>query len=232
MHVLARSCNPTPQLIPMATRFSIRLRIWLSVGVVALLLAVALALRYCFPSLRLPPDASQLLQLSGLEEVDAHRYDQEWFDAARAGRIDILGALHNARYPINSRTNAGYTALILTAYDGQPVAMNYLLRAGADPCIGDHNGNTALMGALYKDEMDIARRLLDTGCKIDQSNNAGETALAFAALFGRLDFLPELVSRGADVSHVDARGNTPLSIAIQQENQTATAALQKLGARK
>jgi ankyrin repeat protein len=196
----------------------------------ALLILAVPAAYFCFPSLRLAAHASQLQSLSGPQAVDAHRYDQEWFDAARVGRVDILGALHDAHYPLDAKTHAGYTALILAAYDDQPAALEYLLQSGADPCVGDRNGNTALMGALYKGELAIARRLLSSRCPIDQTNNAGETALSFAALFGRLEILPELVARGADPNHLDARGQTSLVIARQQGNGEAAAALIKVGA--
>ncbi|NPT57712.1 ankyrin repeat domain-containing protein, partial [Paraburkholderia elongata] len=95
-------------------------------------------------------------------------------------------------------------------------------------CLGDRNGNTALMGALYKGETDIARTLMDTSCDINQTNNAGETALAFAALFGRFDLLPELVKKGADPDHVDARGNTAMQSVETQGNEAAVRALRQL----
>ena len=205
-------------------------RLTARIGFPVLLILAGLALYFCFPSLRLAAHAGQLQSLSGLQAVDAHRFDQEWFDAARAGRVDILGALHDAHYPLDAKTHAGYTAVILASYDEQPAALGYLLQAGADPCLGDRNGNTALMGALYKGELTIARRLLKTHCPIDQMNNAGETALSFAALFGRLEILPELVALGADPNHVDARGDTSLVIARKQGNAEAAAALRKVGA--
>ena len=206
-----------------------RRRLTARIGFPALLILAGLASYFCFPSLRLAAHAGQLQSLSGFQVVDAHRYDQEWFDAARAGRVDILSALYQAHYPLDAKTPAGYTALILAAYDEQPAALGYLLMAGANPCLGDRNGNTALMGTLYKCELAIAR-LLKTRCPIDQMNNAGETALSFAALFGRLEILPELVALGADPNHVDARGDTPLVIAGKQGNAEAAAALRKVGA--
>lgn len=108
--------------------------------------------------------------------------------------------------------------------------MKALLSAGANACAADRHGNTALMGALFKGETEIATMLLDTRCDIDQTNNAGETALAFAALFGRLDMIPVLVAHGASVNHVDARGGTVLQMAIAQRNRTAADALRRVGA--
>lgn len=158
--------------------------------------------------------------------VDAHTYDAEWFDAARAGRTDILAALLDAGYPIDARTSAGYTAVILAAYDDQPVALQYLLDRGANACAGDKNGNTALMGALYKGELDIADHLLSTSCPIDQMNNAGETALSFAVMFGRLAFIKRLVERGANPRHVDRQGDTPYRVAQKQNNLDAMRAIE------
>ncbi|MET0254745.1 MAG: ankyrin repeat domain-containing protein [Luteibacter sp.] len=173
------------------------------------------------PSLRLAVRGTQPSSIARARLVDAHTYDSAWFDAARVGRTDILGALLDAGYPIDAQTSSGYTATILAAYDEQPAALEYLLRRGADACVGDRNGNTALMGALYKGEMPIARRLLKTACPIDQVNHAGETALSFAVLFGRLDIVQELVDRGADTSHRDGQGDTPYGVAEKQGNQDA-----------
>ncbi|KEZ07492.1 ankyrin [Burkholderia sp. MSh2] len=162
--------------------------------------------------------------------ADLRRYDDAWFAAARLGRIDILQALVDARYPIDAATPEGYTAVILATYRNQPEALDFLLRNGADPCIGDRHGNTALMGALFKGETALAKRLADTHCPIDQTNHAGETALSFAALFGRLDMLPVLVAHGANPDHVDALGRTALQTVILQGNDAAVAALEKVGA--
>ncbi|NML34214.1 ankyrin repeat domain-containing protein [Paraburkholderia antibiotica] len=176
------------------------------------------------------PDALPQPDQQSAQPGDPHRYDDTWFAAARLGRVDILQALVDAHYPLDTTTSEGYTAVILTAYRSQPDALDYLLRAGADPCIGDRHGNTALMGALFKGETAIAKRLVDTHCPIDQTNHAGETALSFAALFGRLDMLPMLVAHGANPDHVDRLGRTALQNAILQGNETAVAVLEKVGA--
>jgi len=162
--------------------------------------------------------------------ADGPQFTDDWFAAARAGRTDIVQALIDAHYPLDTTTPEGYTALILSAYDDHPETLKALLSAGANACAGDHHGNTALMGALFKGETDIAKMLLDTRCDIDQTNNAGETALAFAALFGRLDMIPILVAHGANVNHTDARGGTALQMAIAQRNTTVADALRRVGA--
>ena len=198
--------------------------------IVSVIATALLAAAYvCIPQLRLWTHAGALKQVNA-QWGDAHRYDPEWFDAARAGRVDILRLLHEAHYPVDTRNSAGYTAVVLAAYDEQPAALDYLLRAGANACLADDHGNTALMGAIYKGHTDIARRLLRAGCPIDQANNAGETALAFAVLFGRTELLADLAHAGARLDGRDAQDQTPLAIATKQGNQDMVKALRQLGA--
>jgi len=207
-------------------------RTWFVVAPIVAVL-VAMGVWFCFPSLRLMAHAGYIQNIPKPQAqwVDAHRYDSEWFDAARAGRIDILQALYEAHYPIDSQTSSGYSAVILAAYNDQPDALRYLLSMGANACLGDRNGNTALMGALYKGHVKVAHELLDARCPVDQTNNAGETALSFATLFGRLELLPTLIAKGADIDHVDVHGNTALAVALKQGNDQSATALRRLGAK-
>lgn len=130
-----------------------------------------------------------------------------YFDAARAGRQDMLGEFIDARYDLNTRDDKGYTALILAAYHGRQAAVEQLLRAGADPCAQDKRGNTALMGAIFKGELSIAKRLMQVDCAPDQRNNAGQTAAMYAALFQRTEVLRGLAAKGADLAAQDDQGN-------------------------
>jgi uncharacterized protein len=204
-------------------------RHWM-LAVAAVVLMLAIGMYVCSPRLRLWTRAKDLQQVSTAHWVDAHQYDPEWFDAARAGRVDILQALHDAHYPMDTQNASGYTAVVLAAYDEQPAALDYLLSVGANPCIPDHNGNTALMGAIYKGHTAIAQRLLQTHCQIDQANRAGETALAFAALFGRTALIPELLRHGARIDSRDINGQTPMAVAAKQGNDDMVRTLQGLGA--
>ncbi|WP_354679086.1 ankyrin repeat domain-containing protein, partial [Cupriavidus plantarum] len=81
------------------------------------------------------------------ERVSASQFDGYWFDAARQGRWDVLDSLLQAGYPIDRANARGFTAIILAAYNGHPDTVRKLMQAGADACLGDRSGNTALMGA-------------------------------------------------------------------------------------
>ncbi|MDF2642828.1 MAG: ankyrin repeat protein, partial [Pseudomonas sp.] len=71
----------------------------------------------------------------------------------------------------------------------------------------DNRGNTALMGAIFKGELAIARRLVYADCAPDMTNNAGQTASMYAALFKRTEILNALTAKGADLSLRDSMGN-------------------------
>lgn len=136
-----------------------------------------------------------------------------FFDAARAGRTDMLQEFITAGYDLNSRDGKGYTALILAAYHGHPAAVEQLIEAGADACAEDQRGNTALMGAIFKGELSIARRLMKTGCSANQANRVGQTPAMYAALFGRVELLDELKAKGANLKAEDIDGNTAEALA-------------------
>jgi ankyrin repeat protein len=135
-----------------------------------------------------------------------------YFSAARRGNTEMLQEFVDASYNLDTRTEQGYTGLILAAYQGHAAAVELLLKAGADPCAEDRRGNTALLGAIFKGELRIARRLMGTACRPDQRNHAGQTPAMYAALFQRSAILQELVTQGADVEATDRAGNTATSL--------------------
>jgi hypothetical protein len=135
-----------------------------------------------------------------------------YFSAARRGDTAMLQEFVHASYNLDTRTEQGYTALTLAAYQGHAAAVELLLNAGADPCAQDRRGNTALMGAIFKGELRIAKRLMGAKCQPDQRNHAGQTAAMYAALFQRSVILQELVEHGADLDTADQAGNTAKSL--------------------
>jgi ankyrin repeat protein len=155
----------------------------------------------------------------GVVEVRT-RLSEYFFDAARDDNRMMMNEFVKSGYDLNTRTEQGYTALILAAYHGHLDIVEQLIKAGADPCAQDKRGNTALMGALFKGELSIARRLMKASCKPDQRNNAGQTAAMYAALFGRTEVLKELQKQGADLDTEDAAGNSARTLANGRINNT------------
>jgi ankyrin repeat protein len=154
-------------------------------------------------------------------------YKALYFDAARDGRVDLLGGMIKDGVPVDLRDEHGYTALILAAYDEQPAAVDFLLSKQADPCATDIKGDNALMGVAFKGQLAIAQRLV-TLCDVNARNHEGQTAAMMATLFGHTDIVRLLAQRGADLSLKDVSGNTADSLARQQGNAAMIALLAEL----
>lgn len=124
------------------------------------------------------------------EVLQLQRY---FFAAARTGEHAVLTEFLKAGYPVNERNEQSYTALMIAAYAGQATAVDLLLQAGADACLRDKRGHTALMGAMIKAEWDIARNLYNIDCDKENTAKATDvvtdksqmTAAQFAEVFGQ-----------------------------------------------
>jgi len=151
--------------------------------------------------------------------LDAGKVQQYLFDTARAGDAALVKELLAAGANIDARNDAGYTALILAAYNGRAAAVEALLAAGADPNAANRYGMTPQHGAIFKGEEAIALKLLaDPRTNPDARNGAGQTAAMFAALFGKAALIDALAARGADFAASDAAGQTAHGLAAQQGN--------------
>ena len=64
-------------------------------------------------------------------------------------------------------------------------AVNTLLHLGANACLEDNRGNTALMAAIFRGEFSIAKTLVSLDCDNAHQNKAGQTAEQFAQTFGQ-----------------------------------------------
>lgn len=108
-----------------------------------------------------------------------------FFAAARTGDITVLEHFLDAGFPIDQRNSQTYTALMVAAYNGQEAATDLLLEHGANACLQDKRGNTAIMGAVIKAEFNIVKRLYAKECDANLTNNAGMTLVEFARYWGQ-----------------------------------------------
>jgi hypothetical protein len=123
-----------------------------------------------------------------------------FFAAARTGDIEVLTEFLQQGFPVDQRNSQSYTALMVATYAGQQQAVELLLKQGADACLRDKRGHTAMMGAIVKAEWTIGKILYPIECKEDKSvdakapvtDKAKMTVAQFAEVFGQSEKLQQL----------------------------------------
>lgn len=115
-----------------------------------------------------------------------------FFDAARIGNNEVIDTFVSQGFPVDQRNNQSYTALMVAAYQGNRETVRLLLDSGANACLQDKRGNTALMGALIKREISIAKDLYQAECSPELRNKAGLNLKEFAEIYGQSNVLKSL----------------------------------------
>jgi ankyrin repeat protein len=102
---------------------------------------------------------------------------------------------------VNAVTRTGVTPLLLAAINADPVMVEALLKAGADPNASLSQGQTILMTAARTGSGEAVRLLLARGADVNAREQIlGETALIWAAAENHPAVIKALVERGADVN--------------------------------
>jgi ankyrin repeat protein len=105
------------------------------------------------------------------------------------------------------------------------------LAAGADANAALLSGETPLMGAARRGNLDIVRALLSAKANPNaQEANGGQSALMWAVSQRHSAVVEELVRRGADVHAGSKTGFTPLMFAAQQDDVESARILISAGA--
>jgi len=117
-----------------------------------------------------------------------------FFDAARIGNNEVLETFVSQGFPIDQRNTQSYTALMVAAYGGNKESVSLLLDLGANACLQDKRGNTALMGALIKREVAIAKDLYQADCSPELRNKAGLNLAEFAKIYGQSEVFQSLTN--------------------------------------
>ncbi|BDA79223.1 hypothetical protein LPTSP3_g21530 [Leptospira kobayashii] len=144
--------------------------------------------------------------------VNPDKRQAEIFDVARKG--DLIGflALGITREELEMKNDKGYTALMLSAYNGRENLTRVLLEYGANPNSVDHSGNSILMGVSFKGNLDLAKILIRAGADFRYISPKGQTALQMAVLFGRTDLVEYLESLIHSDSKEEGMNSKPPSL--------------------
>src|SRR5262249_12877301 len=130
-------------------------------------------------------------------------------------------------------TQAGFTALMSAAIDGNADMVKVLLERGADvnarmEAGTDGLGDTALTVAALRGHLNAVRALIAGGADIKAANIFGETALMTAAVGGFPEIVRFLADKGSDANVRDVNGRTALMLA--RDDRETIRALLRVGA--
>ena len=130
---------------------------------------------------------------------------EAFLNAVKEG--DANKALELANQPgsrvANYRGYKGDTALHIVTRKRELQWVGFLLNKGADPNIGDSNGDTPLIIAAGIGFEEAAAYMLAKGAKVDAINRRGETALAVAVQQRQPRLVELLLKAGANPDKAD-----------------------------
>lgn len=122
---------------------------------------------------------------------------------------------------IDATDEAGRTALMHAAGEGDPEALLQQLEHGATVDATDECRCTALMYAATYGHREAVKCLVEHGAAVEATSKDGWTPLITAAYNGHLEVVDFLLSRGARIEASDERGWTSLMhVAFNGDNQT------------
>ncbi|WP_119153994.1 ankyrin repeat domain-containing protein [Caldimonas tepidiphila] len=128
----------------------------------------------------------------------------------------------------NALDSQGRLALVTALQEESPKSIELLLDDGRiDVRRRNRAGETALMIAALKGNLDMVLRLLDLGAEPD---HAGWTPLHYAASNGDPRIVELLLARGVRVDAESPNGTTPLMMAAGYGSESAVRLLLKAGA--
>ncbi len=105
---------------------------------------------------------------------------------------------------------ASTNPLVKASRDGDSLAIQRLIDAGANINEPDEKGYTPLMHAVWSGNIEAVKMLIDKGSDINLKDKSGYTPFLWASSYGYFDIVKLLIDRGADINAKDYLGNTAL----------------------
>lgn len=175
---------------------------------------------------------SVIFLMSCVAQANARDLLQSFLLAARAGDTSFILQMRDLGLNEQTRDDLRNNLLMIAIReDGDAMALSLLQQpAWRAPEVLDYRnqlGETALMLAALKGNLDIVRRLLELGAQLNQE---GWTALHYAATSGHADVIRMLVEKSAYIDAESPNKTTPLMMAARFNHQPAAKALLDGGA--
>ena len=112
-------------------------------------------------------------------EIERSRVDR-FLDAAKHGNVSDVVKMLNARMPVNSRDENGWTALHLASWSNRTYIVRLLLQRGADVNARNDDGMTPLHRAAGWNSTEVIKVLLEHGASKNARNNKGRRPVDLA----------------------------------------------------
>lgn len=148
------------------------------------------------------------------------------FIAARNNNTAIIHLFIKSGININSTDARDRKSLLSLVIIIIIEAANLLLTYKANINCQDNMGNTALMGACFKQHKEILKLLIENKVTIYARSFYGTTALIFTSTFRSVDIFQELLQTGTDKPIKDNKGHDARYYTSIQENKEVVALLQ------
>ncbi len=128
---------------------------------------------------------------------------------AAAGMLTGIGTFT----PLGTASAADTLAALIQVGDRD--AALEMVRSGADVNGAQGDGTMPLHWAVYQDDVELSRALLDRGAKPDAINDYGSSPLAEAVKIANVELVEMLLVAGADVESPNEDGQTALMLAAR-----------------
>jgi ankyrin repeat protein len=136
----------------------------------------------------------------------------------------VLAIFAGSRAIAADRTVADFAMI------GDTAGIRALLAQDADVNAPQADKATALHWAVYRDDLALAKLLIDAGANVRAANRDGVTPLSLAATAGSAELVSTLLTAGADPNEKLPFGKTALMMAARNGNPAALRALLDHGA--
>jgi ankyrin repeat protein len=93
---------------------------------------------------------------------------------------------------------------------GDAAAVRKSIAGGVAIDTANERGTTALIAAVQRKQLDVAKLLVQAGADVNRQDDAQQSAFLIAAGDGELELLRLMLGKGADVQRIDGAGNTAL----------------------
>ena len=135
--------------------------------------------------------------------------------AAKGGDTDILDLIHTHLPNVDSKTNEGYTPLMVVAFNGKLPVVKWFLEKGATVTLKDKAGWNMLHFAAQGGDTDILDLIHNHVPNIESRSLVGITPLMVAVGNCKLHAVQWFIEKGASVACVDENGCNILHFAAK-----------------